>query len=510
MAVDGHPENKKEQSMDKNNFVELVNISKSFPGVQALDHVDMAFSKGEVHGIVGENGAGKSTLIKILTGVYQKDSGSILINGQEQKIESTMDAHRNKIWAVYQETIIAPELSIGENFYLGKLPVNKFGIIDWSQVHESTGKILSDFDIELDTKKKIAELSNTEKAFITIIKVLQENAELMIFDEPTAKLTSGEVKSLFKIVNDLKQKGVAVVYISHNLKEIFDICDVVTVLKDGEKVETLPIEQLNEDKLTSLMVGRTFESMYQIQHFKKKDVVLRVRDLSREPYFKDVSFDLYVGEVLGFYGLVGSGRTALMRSLFGAEKPDSGQITIYEKIVNIKEPFDAIAQGIGMVPEDRRSQGLAMSLNVETNINISSYENVSLLGVINNAKAGKKARELVDDLAIKTPSIFQQVSKLSGGTQQKVILARWLSRMSNILILDEPTVGIDVGAKSEIYRLIQKMSEQGKSIILVSSYLPEVIGLSDRILVMIDGKIAGEMSGKELNEEDIIRMATCL
>jgi len=496
--------------MNNNKFVELLNISKAFPGVQALKGVDLVFNKGEVHGIVGENGAGKSTLIKILTGVYQKDSGNTLINGQEKKIESTLDAHKNNLWAVYQETIIAPELSIGENYFLGKLPTNKIGIIDWGDVYKKSDKILSNYSIEINTKKKISELSSNEKAFITIIKVIQEKAELIIFDEPTAKLSFEEVELLFKIIKDLKRSGVAVVYISHNLREIFEICDIVTVLKDGEKVTTLPIDQLDEKKLTSLMVGRTFESMYQIQHFKKKNKVLEVSDLSRTPHFRNISFDLYSGEVLGFYGLVGSGRTALMRTLFGAEKPDSGKIVIFDNEVKIKEPFHAINHGIAMVPEDRRSQGLAMPLNVETNMNISSYEEVSRYGVINNKKANKRAEQFVKNLAIKTPNIFQQVSKLSGGTQQKVVLARWLGKNSNILILDEPTVGIDVGTKSEIYNLIQDMSKQGKSIILISSYLPEIIGLSDRVLVMANGEIVKEFSGKSMNEEEIIRAATNL
>lgn len=496
--------------MKNRKFVELKGITKSFPGVRALNNVDLVFNKGEVHGIVGENGAGKSTLIKILTGVYQKDTGTISINGCETKIESTIDAHKNNLWAVYQETIIAPELSVGENFFLGKLPVNRIGIIDWEQVFIRSDEIISNYSIEIDTRKKISELSNYEKAFITIIKVIQENAELIIFDEPTAKLTAEEVKLLFKIINDLKKSGAAVVYISHNLKEIFEICDVVTVLRDGEKISTKPADQMDEDKLTSLMVGRTFESMYQIKHFKKKEEVLRVTNLSREDRFKNVSFDLHVGEVLGFYGLVGSGRTALMRSLFGVEKADSGKIIISDHETNIKEPFDAIGYGIGMVPEDRRSQGLAMPLNVERNINVSSYEEVSRYGVINNKKADERAEKFVESLAIKTPGIHQHVSKLSGGTQQKVVVARWLGKNSNILILDEPTVGIDVGAKSEIYQLIQNMSEQGKSIILISSYLPEIIGLSDRILVMVDGEIVKELSGKNMNEEEIIRFATNL
>lgn len=496
--------------MNNDQFVELINITKTFPGVTALNGIDLVFNKGEVHGIVGENGAGKSTLIKILTGVYQKDSGTIYINGQEKKIETILDAHKNNLWAVYQETIIAPELSIGENFFLGKLPVNKIGIIDWELVYKKSDEILLNYSFEINTRKKITELSNNEKAFITIIKVIQEKAELIIFDEPTAKLASEEVKLLFKIIKDLKKSGIAVVYISHNLKEIFEICDIVTVLRDGEKVKTLPTDQLDEDKLTSFMVGRTFESMYQIQHFKKEKKILEVQKLTRKPYFKNVSFNLHIGEVLGFYGLVGSGRTALMRALFGVDKPDSGKITIYDNEVEINEPYDAIYYGIGMVPEDRRSQGLAMSLNVENNINITSYEEVSRFGVINNRKAKKRAEQLVENLAIKTPSIFQQVSKLSGGTQQKVILARWLGKNSNILILDEPTVGIDVGAKAEIYHLIQDMSEQGKSIILISSYLPEIIGLSDRVLVMVNGKIVQELLGKSKNEEAIIRAATNL
>ena len=333
--------------MENTKFIELKGISKSFPGVKALNNINLVFNKGEIHGIVGENGAGKSTLIKILTGMYQKDSGDIFIDGEKKEIRSTIDAHKNNLWAVYQETIIAPELSIGENFFIGKMPVNKIGLVDWTQVFSKSEEILSKYSIEIDTRKKINELSTYEKAFVTIIKVIQENAELIIFDEPTAKLTAEEVKSLFKIIKKLKESMVAVVYISHNLKEIFEICDVVTVMRDGEKITTKPTNQMDENKLTSLMVGRTFESMYQIKHFKQKNKVLKVQGLSRENVFTDISFDLHAGEVLGFYGLVGSGRTALMRSLFGVERPDCGKVIIFEDEASIKEPFDAIKYGLG-------------------------------------------------------------------------------------------------------------------------------------------------------------------
>lgn len=493
-----------------NEYVRMEGISKSFPGVQALDDVAISVRRGEIHALIGENGAGKSTLIKILMGAYQKDAGSIYIDGARVDINSPLEARRYGLNAVYQEMLIAPKLSVGENLLMGKMPVNRLGIVDWPSVYEQSRDTLRDLALDIDPRKKIADLPLAERAMATIAKVVGEKANLIIFDEPTARLTTEEVETLFAIIRRLRQENIAIIYISHWLEEIFELCDRVTVLKDGQQVGTYPVAEVDEDTLVSMMVGRSLEEMYGIKRVSPGEKILEVQNLTVEPYFSNVSFSLRQGEVLGFFGLVGSGRTPLMRAIFGAESPDAGQILVRGEPVRITSPTQAVNNAIGMVPEDRRLQGLAMPLSVKHNINMTSYGDISVLGVVRQREEAKRSQRLVARLNIRTPSLNQIVAKLSGGNQQKVAIAKWLAKDADILILDEPTVGVDVGAKVEIYHMIEDLIALNKAVILISSYLPEVIGLADRIIVMAEGNVMGEVSPEAATEERLLRMASKL
>lgn len=496
--------------MTKNpkSLLELRSISKTFPGVKALDEVDLAFRSGEVHGLVGENGAGKSTLIKILMGVYQRDSGELILDHSPVEIKTPLDSQHLGLQAVYQDVVIAPELSIGENFFLGDLIKDKYGVVDWKAVNSESKKFLESLDIHLDPRRLIKDLLPGEQTMVTIAKVIRSNARFIIFDEPTARLTGDETQTLFKLIRRLRAEGLGIIYISHHLEEIFEICDVVSVLRDGKLVGSKPVGELDENILISMMVGRSIESMYAINHVKTGKPILEVKNICCEPKFRNISFTLHEGEVLGFFGLVGSGRTDVLRAIFGANRLDSGEIWVNGEPVHISSPTKAIKLGIGLVPEERKLQGLAMPLSVRNNINITSYDRMSCLGTIIDKLEKKQAAIIIHELNIKTPSMDQIIEFLSGGNQQKVVIGKWLTRNANILLLDEPTAGVDVGAKTEIYHLIEKIIKEGKSVILCSSYLPEVIGLSDRILVMAEGSLAGEVQHSEANEELILRLAS--
>lgn len=488
--------------------LKATNISKSFPGVQALSDVDLTVKGGEVHALVGENGAGKSTLIKILMGAYQMDAGRITINDTPVRIQKPTDARQLGLHAVYQDVVVAPELSVGENFFTGRLPLNRLGLINWKKVYTDSENILRRLDINVDPRAAIADLSPSKQTMVTIAKIVSEEARFVVFDEPTARLTNEEVAMLFDLIAKLKNDGIGIIYISHRMEEIFEISDTVTVLRDGRVVGTMPITDVDEDRLISMMVGRDLEEMYSLQHVQPGEVVLEVQNLTHEPHFRDVSFSLRRGEVLGLFGLVGSGRTDLLRSIFGADRYDRGTILVNGHPMAIQEPFQAMSHGIGLVPEERKLQGLAMPLSVSTNINVASYGDISVLGVIQSGKEKSRSRQMVESMNIRTPSLDQVVSNLSGGNQQKVAIGKWLCRDADILLLDEPTTGVDVGAKVEIYRLIEMLIQRGKAIILCSSYLPEVIGLADRILVMAEGDLTGEASREEADEELLLRLAS--
>jgi ribose transport system ATP-binding protein len=486
----------------------IIGVSKKFPGVQALENVDFSVTGGQVHGIVGENGAGKSTLIKILMGVYQMDSGEIFINDKPVRIDNPLDARHNGLIAVYQDVVIAPELSVGENLFTGELPTNRLGVVDWKKIFTESEKTLHNLGIDVNPREVISSLTPGEQAMVTIAKIVREKAKFVIFDEPTARLTNEETEQLFEIIHKLKQNNIGIIYISHHLEEIFHICDQVTVLRDGCLVGTNSIEDVNEDQLISMMVGRKISEMYHIEHLDPGEIILEVRAITKGASFKDISFMLGRGEVLGIFGLVGSGRTKLLRTLFGAERIDKGEMILNGKSVSFRSPSDAMNHGIALVPEDRKLEGLALPLSVKININISSYESISRFGFINNNQETKRSQEMVDNLNIRTPNLEQVLINLSGGNQQKVAIAKWLCKNAEILLLDEPTTGVDVGAKVEIYNLVEALIHQGKSVILCSSYLPEVMGLSNRIIVMAEGEIVGEVKKQDAEEELLLRMAS--
>ncbi len=487
-------------------ILQLDQISKAFPGVKALDNVSFSVSSGEVRGLVGENGAGKSTLIKIITGAYTRDSGSMTFDDNEIVKNSPIISTAKGIYAVYQDVMVSPHLSVAENFFLGKQP--KIGpFVNWRKMYRDARRFLERIGLDTDVRKTVGELSMAESEMVTIAKAIWGNPKLVIFDEPTAVLTKSETKVLFKIIKDLQNEGVAVVYISHNLEEVFEVCDTVTVLKDGALVGTYTTEELEDvEKLIPLMVGRTIEQMYYKRELEIGRELLRVDNLSGER-FNDISFNVRAGEIVGLFGLIGAGRTEIARAIFGVDSLRKGMITLKGKQVKLKKPKDSLDNGVGYLPEDKRSQGIFPQQDIDFNINIINFEKVMKAGFISYRKAHAQARDYVNKLSIKISSIYQPLFELSGGNQQKVIIARWLCKNPDVLIFDEPTVGIDVGTKSEIYRLFGDITESGKGIILISSYLPELMGVSDRIYVISAGRLVAEVQKKDFSEERLLRFA---
>ena len=497
----------------KQNFDEIIrmeNINKEFPGVKALTDVSISIKAGEVHALVGENGAGKSTLIKILMGVHQKNSGNIFLAGEKVEIRNPIDAARIGLSAVYQDVTIARHLTVAENFFLGKPPVTKAGFVNWSRMNKTAQEVLDELNLDIDAKMPVRSLSVAQQEMVIIAKKYFEHSKIIIFDEPTALLANEEVEELFSIIRRLRDEGVACIYISHRMEEIFELCDTVSVMKDGCLISTMPVSETNEDELIAKMVGRTIEDMYRIEHCKAGEEALRVDGLSRKGVFEDISFSIRKGEVFGIFGLVGSGRTEIVRAIYGADKFDSGEIYLHDKKVSISSPAAAIGKGIGLLPEDRKHEGLTLETSVENNINMSSYKDISKLGFINLKKEKERALKQIDDMKIKTPSEKQMVVNLSGGNQQKVVIGKWLCCDSNIFIFDEPTVGIDVGAKSEIYRLLEKLLAEGNAIIMISSYLPEIIGIADRIMVIHEGRQTGIVERGDYSEEKLLKLASGL
>jgi len=491
-------------------FVRMDSICKEFPGVKALENVSICFNKGEIHAVVGENGAGKSTLIKILMGVYQKTSGDIYLEEQRIDINDPSQSMQLGLSAVYQDVTIASHLTVAENFFLGKIPKTKLGFVDWKEMNSTTQKALDALNIKVNARDLVKDLSVAQQEMVVIAKKNFDKSKLYIFDEPTALLATEEVKELFKLIRQLKKEGAAIVYISHRLEEIFELCDVVTVLKDGKWVDTLSVESTNENELVSKMVGRTIEDMYSIKHFTPGEKVLKVNNLTKKERFENISFDLHKGEVLGFFGLVGSGRTEIMRAVFGADQYNSGEISVCGEKVNTSSPANSISRGMGFLPEDRKTQGLTLLTSITENINLASYGDISSAGFISIRKEVANAKEFVKKLRIATPGILQKTINLSGGNQQKVVLAKWLCKRCSIFIFDEPTVGIDVGAKTEIYKLLEELLEAGNAVIMISSYLPEIMGIADRIIVIQEGKYAGMLHRGEYNDEIMLRMASGL
>lgn len=495
-------------------ILKIENVSKFYPGVTALNNVSFTVKKGEVRALVGENGAGKSTMIKCIMGVEKPDEGRVLMNYNGEWIvnSSAVEAQAHGVFANYQHVNIAPDLSIAENYYLGRQPKTKLGTVDWKKMEKESRRIMDEFRIHEDPKTNIRELPVAMQAMVTISKIyVNEDIRVVIFDEPTALLENEKVEVLFNFIADLKSKGVSIIYITHRLEEIIQICDSVTILKDGTYVDTLPIEQVTKDFLIQQMVGRPMTDIYNIDHFAPGEELLRVENFTDSKHFKNINFSLHKGEIIGFAGLVGAGRSEIMRALTGVEKRLSGDVYIKDKKVKIKNPTDALHQGIGFLTEDRRADGCALKLDIKRNINMSSYDMISRAGIVNLRKETRRAEEYSRSVNVKTPSISQLVGNLSGGNQQKVVIAKLLCRDPEILIFDEPTVGIDVGAKQEIFKLIERLTAQGRGVILISSYLPEVMGLSDRLFVMAQGKITAEYDKealKTLTEADVLKMAS--
>ena len=487
--------------------LEVKNIWKEFPGVIALKGINETFLKGEVHAIVGENGAGKSTLIKVISGVFPPNKGEIFLKGKKVRFSSPLDAKSHGIVTIFQELSVLPNLSVAENIFIGREKTS-LGFLNYRDLYKRTEEILKSLDIsDISPFTITGRLSVAYQQLVEIGRAISGKAEIIIMDEPTSSLTETEVKTLFNIINKLKKSGVTVIYISHKLEEIFQIADRVTIMRDGEKVGIYNIEEITEDRIVELMVGRKLESYYIKDSSPKDDIVLEVKGFTGEK-FKDVSFNLKKGEILGFSGLVGAGRTELMMSLFGFLPYEKGEIYINGKKVNIRSPLDAINHNIGLVPEDRKSQGLILIMTVRENITLPSLDNIKTAGFIKLAEEIKIAKKMVKDLAIKTPSIEQKTLNLSGGNQQKVVLAKWLNLRPRILILDEPTRGIDVGAKAEIYKLMNDMAKEGISIIMVSSELPEILAMSDRVAVMAEGELTAVLEKEEISEERIMHFAT--
>lgn len=488
--------------------VSMNNIQKSFPGVHALDNAQIELKKGEVHGLVGENGAGKSTLMKVLTGIHKKDSGTIRVKGREVSYASPGEALADGISMIHQELNLMPHLTVADNIFIGREP-NKGFVLDKKKTIEMTRDLLRSLNLDIDPNTQINRLTVAKQQMIEIAKALSFNSDILIMDEPTAALTSSEIDELFKFIHDLKAKGVGIVYISHRMEELKIITDEITVMRDGQYVNTVKTADTDIGEIISMMVGRTIYEEPKTQSTVPKDapVVLKVEHLA-SPVVHDVSFELKKGEILGFAGLMGAGRTETARLIFGADPKTAGKIFVNGKEVQIHSPEDAVENGIGYLSEDRKAFGLCVGLSVSDNIVMASMDDFVSGGVVNENHIEKVTADYVRKVNIKTPSAKQLVRNLSGGNQQKVVVAKWLVRNSDILIFDEPTRGIDVGAKSEIYKLMNQLASEGKSIIMISSEMPELLRMSDRVLVMCEGKLTGEIDIAEATQEGIMRHAT--
>lgn len=488
--------------------VEMRNVTKTFPGVKALDGVHLQVKSGKIHALMGENGAGKSTLMKILNGLHQPDSGEIYLDGKCQEIGSPFKALYMGLAMIYQELNPINDMNVAENIFMGREPMKKGNLfIDFKSMYIQAKALLDEYGLNVNPKTKMRRLSTAQKQMIEIIKAVSLNAKVIVMDEPTSSLTDEEVKILFKTIKTLKKQNVAIIYISHRLEEVFEIADNVTVLRDGKYIATESIENLNKDKLITMMVGRELTDVYPEGDAKIKDVVLEVKNLQNNGVFKDISFQVKQGEILGFYGLVGAGRSEVMRAIFGIDKPTSGELFIDGKPVKIKVPTQAIDHGMAMVTEDRKELGLVLCRNIKENITLASLDDYSKGMFIDKKSEVAQASDISQKLTVKMSSLKQNAENLSGGNQQKVVLCKWLITNPKILILDEPTRGIDVGAKAEIHALMREFVKQGLALIIISSELPEIIGMSDRVLVMGEGEIKGEFHRNEFTQDDLLACA---
>lgn len=490
-------------------LLEMVGITKSFPGVKALDNVDFDLLPGEVHALVGENGAGKSTLMKVLGGVYLPDAGEIRFRNQVVRIDSPITAQQLGISIIHQERRLVPDLSAAENVFLGNLPRTRMGGVDWNRLYAKAKAYLHDLlGVRFDLRTPVSRLSVAHQQLVEIAKALALNPDIIIMDEPTAPLTEAETEQLFSIIRQLKADGVTIVYISHRLEELRQVCDRVTVMRDGKRVGQHDMKSVSNSDLVREMVGREIGERFPRSKATVGDVVLKVKGLNARPRLENITFEVRRGEVVGMAGLVGAGRTELARCLFGVDPFDEGEIEVAGKKRQIHSIQDAMAAGIALVVEDRKNQGLVLPMSVRHNVTLASLGKVSKLGWISLGGEKSVVNKYVSDLRIKTPGIDQIVANLSGGNQQKVVLAKWLASEFEVLILDEPTVGIDVGARVELYELINFLVESGKGVLLISSDLNEILGMSDRILVMSEGRLVGNIPREDATGERIMEYAT--
>jgi len=489
-------------------ILELKKISKSFSGVEVLHEVSFSLKPGEVHALLGENGAGKSTLVKVVTGVHQPDNGEILLNGVPVRFGDTRESRQAGIAAIYQELSLFPDLDVAENIFVGRQPVTLGGWVDWRKLYTEAGKLLESLGVHLDLKQKARSLSIAQQQMVEIARAFSINARVLIMDEPTSSLTLNEVADLFRLVRRLREDGTAIIFISHRLEELFELADRVTVLRDGSYVDTRLIKDVTRDDLIRMMVGRTITDLFPKQEVQAGEVILKVEHLSRAGTFRDVSFELRRGEILGMAGLVGAGRTNVARAIFGVEPPTGGRIQVDGRDVAIKSPQQAIKLGLAYVPEDRQLHGLIPAMHLTSNISLPILQEYSIRGWLQDKMELKAAYEAACQMEVRANNIWQNARELSGGNQQKVVLAKWLSTKPRILILDEPTRGIDVGTKAAVHALMSKLASEGMAILMISSELPEILGMSDRIIVMHEGYMTGHFTRAEATQEKIISAAT--
>lgn len=491
--------------MDNNYILTLKNITKEFPGVKALDDVTINIERGTIHGLVGENGAGKSTLIKVLAGIYQPNKGEIILDGKPCRFNSPIEARRAGISVVHQEIKLAEPLSVAENMFLGNIQL-KNGLVDWKGMRRRAREIVEDLGMDIDINAQVSSLTVAKKQIVEIMHAINNNSRILIMDEPSSVLTDRELEVMFRIVKQLRDKGITIIYISHRLDEIFGLCSNVSVLRDGCHIDTIPVASVDRQGLINMMVGREMGQEYPKEVGNVGGTILEVKNLSRG-ILQDISFEVKSGEVFGISGLIGAGRTELARAILGIDKPESGEVYVRGKKVHYRTFADAIRDGLGLIPEDRKLQGLVQIMSVKRNTTLVNMKRVLRAGVISSSLEEKLSKEYADKLHVVTPSMETEVQYLSGGNQQKVVIAKWLFQNSEILFLDEPTRGIDVGAKAEIYRLINRMAKEGKTIIMISSEMPELLGMCDRIMVMHEGHKMGELNAAEATQAKI--MALC-
>jgi ribose transport system ATP-binding protein len=490
-------------------LLEMRGISKRYPGVVALDNVDFEVLPGEVHALVGENGAGKSTLMKILAGAETRDSGELLINGEPAAIHHPQDAMELGVNIIYQEFNLVPHLSAAENIFLGREPGAALpGFINFRKLYEDAQQLMDSLGVQVDVRTEVSRLSVAQQQMVEIAKATSRNSVVIAMDEPSATLTDHELRNLFELIRSLRDRGVGIIYISHRLEEIFGVCDRVTVLRDGHYVGILRVEETSREEIIRMMVGRELKESIPKRPAEIGEPLLEVRALTRKGVFEDISFTVRRGEIVGIGGLVGAGRTEVARAIFGADPIDAGEIRFDGKAVRPRSPREAIRLGIGLVPEDRKSLGLILNMVVRENTTLANLDLLTMLGFVNRKKERDVAESYTRDLRIRTPTIEQEVRNLSGGNQQKVVLAKWLFTQSRLLIFDEPTRGIDVGSKVEIYELMNDLAAKGAAMIMISSELPELLGMSDRILVMHEGRLAGELTREEATQEKVMHLAT--